>query len=528
MNSLVLDLSAKCNMSKYETFLKTSIDNHEEFSKALSLAALEIRADELGIPIYELSMEKDSEAIEIMNTSLHSLSFLDGYNNNLVSHVNNVVNDWQLKQHALFFRGTRLPDADSSFAQDGVHTTPQLTIADAYAKGDVNKDTGIGRLLNSRQIGFVSAWAIPLNEKTYANFQYEDYIHGRKPDSSIVVNDLVQQLKSFVSENPSFNRENIDVASEGEKKFFDIACSSSQHYESITNESCHKKHTFFRTGNNTYLKVNLENPKWNQWAARIQEASLRDFYEVLPCEKVLLTLTNVASSFIEDPVKTDIVHIVKNWTQQELETHKNAPWEATCMNDVSLKDSPYINKRPYIKESLQVGSASSAHKALPPSIELLHNISNNIVLGKFDEAQQLMQDYDNNYQPQCVATNIKLFGADIGGSSPVIFELNDTNNNLEKTLHAAYKNNIDMTGIDLSYQNLNNMDLRNMNMKNANFNGSQLDGTRFTEGNINTILPGMIIEPKFSLTKKDVVENAQLMQKKHTQSSRIGITPQTP
>jgi hypothetical protein len=336
-------------MSQLENFLSTSIEDPKAFSIAFNKAAKEIRAEELGVDPFELSFTGDVESkAELKNSSIYPLNSLSL--NEIPNHLKTVLENWD--DNIYLYRGTRLPDNSSSFDLGGIHTTPQLEIANAYCSGEVNNSTGIGRLLNNIEGGFITVYKAPLSTYSYANFEYED---RRKPGFFNPPNTL-QNLKDKVIQASNHNPEDFyidsnDQASPALNHYLSLV-NRYEHYESILPTDTQVHSMYYRTKSGV-TKINPDNPKWDKLLARFQEASLRDFYEVKPLENLLEKFNYIE----ENEANKNFLVITKELIQKQKDEIINSPWECNSMKDVNLKDSEYINKRPYIKNSLCVGSA---------------------------------------------------------------------------------------------------------------------------------------------------------------------------
>jgi hypothetical protein len=348
-------------MTKLETFLSEPISDHKKFALALKNAVKEIRAEDLGIDSFELIFNGDKDSIEQINkSSIYQINTSSNLEN-IPQQLKAVVESWE--NNAVVYRGTRLPDNSGSFGFDGIHTTPQVHIANGYASGSANSSTGIGRLLKDIEGGFITAYEVPLTTPTYRNFEYEDLKKAGIEKSSNTLQNLKNSLLEVSKkDNSEFYLDSNDAASPGLDSYYSLV-SNNSHYEAILPSDTPIHSLYFRN-NKEVNKINLNNPKWDQLLARVQEASLRDFYEVVPLEKLLQRTTYIN----ESAENKDILDKTKELIEKYKEEFINAPWECSSMKDVSLNNSKYVEKRPYIKNSRCVGSAMDTSNVEKPEI----------------------------------------------------------------------------------------------------------------------------------------------------------------
>jgi hypothetical protein len=389
-------------MKKLENFLNQGISNPDEFCKALNMAITELRCRDANTDIITLTSDGDLESIRELNASsvrpmkeVFSGSEDKSY---IPVHAKRVVDNWEKNNTATLFRGTRLPDNSSSFELGGIHTTPQLDVASGYAGGLANSSTGIGRLLKKSEIGFVSAYEVPLNTTTYANFQFEDVRSGKKPDSTQSLNDLKESLQVIAQKDASeFYIDDNYMSSEALKSWERIT-SNTEHYEVILPETTPVTQMYVRTSR-SLMKIDPENAQWDRLLARVQEASLRDFYEIKPLEKAQMDIKNGQSYFSEDADKMVLLNQVQALVETEKNQRLNAPWQAVSMKDVALSGSAYMDAHPNIAQSLCVGSAMETKSVYyDDRIEKLLELSEKAYLGKWDNVKSLMAELNNTPQ----------------------------------------------------------------------------------------------------------------------------------
>lgn len=379
MNTPANVIAPGAKLTKLDVFLKTSIEDPDEFGRALMGAARELRAAELKLDVAQILFEGDTSAlVELNRVSLRRASGafggtapfdIDGNASfDIPAHLKKVARQWSATGKATLFRGTRLPEPAGSFGF-GIHVTPQIDIAGGYAGGDVNSGSGTGRLLNRHQIGFINAYEVELTDKTYKNFQYEDSLSDARQAPTMALCDLHRQMQDLSQREPElFHIGPHGNASEALNEWSALS-GSKQHYEVVLSDQHHPSSTYLRHAAGL-IKVNFADPKWNQLLARIQEASLRDFYEIRPLDKALQSLTQAQSRAQGDAQKTALIESVRQWIQEERTARMNAPWEADSMKDVALGGSDYLAKRPYIGQSERVGSSMERSRVMTaPDIE---------------------------------------------------------------------------------------------------------------------------------------------------------------
>ena len=381
-------------MNKYETFLAASVDD-PEFSKKLAMAAMEIRANDLGISVAELAFNGDlATKKEINGCSLRLIETEFGESFNIPANLSKVADNWKKKGAATVFRGTRLPEHAGSFDFNGVHASPQIDIARNYASGATNNSTGIGRLLNNSDIGFVHAYVVPLNQNTYKNFQYEDALKNPEKASTTTIDDLRLSMESLGQRDSSdfFLDENY-IPSDAMKMWYQLAHNNS-HYEMILDAQCKPSATFLHSKSGI-IKVDENNPHWDRLLSRVQEALLRDFYEIKPLEEALQDLIIVEGRVNGDLNKEKILSQVSEFINSEKTKCVNAPWEAMSMKDICMSGSQYINNRPYIAQGNRVGSALDGSIVVrPATVERLVSLVKLLQIEEFKKAQALLGELE--------------------------------------------------------------------------------------------------------------------------------------
>ena len=281
-------------MSMLDEFLNADMSDYKEFTKKFILAALETRGKEMNLSYEEVSMEGDYEAykeIDSVSVRPHNYILPEEAQINIPKHLNKVIN-YLDNEIATTFRGTRLPDTSSSFQMGFMHTTPQLTIANAYANGDTNNSTGIGRIGNEYELGFIHSYEVPLHTKSYKNFEFEDIQKNIKPETNNTLESLKASLSTLSKEDKeSFCLDSERIPSDNMKKWFNVMES---HYEVVIDEKTPVQNTYLKYKRGI-LKVDLNNPQWDKLLARYQEANLKDLYEIRPIEMIMKNTKNVST-----------------------------------------------------------------------------------------------------------------------------------------------------------------------------------------------------------------------------------------
>ena len=381
-------------MDKVEDFLQTKI-NDKDFAKKFLKAIKDVRREELEISLSDFLFNGDpSVSKELKLLSLEpSKPSMDVYAKSIVKHLEGFLSKIEETNKMTLFRGTRLPTDNSSFEVGGIHTTPQLSIAKGYASGSANNSTGVGRLMNEQGVGFVSCYEVDLSQKTYSNFQYEDFKKRKVEDSELTLGHLkesVKKLTQFKQEDFYYNEQ--DIPSPALRQLSEVADRRS-HYEAILPNGTEVKSIYLTFGSD-FLKLSLDNPKVDMLLARVQEANLRDFYEIIPLEKAQSVLERINKEELTEN-EIEILEKAKEEVAKKLEVSCNAPWEAEKLSDVSLIDSEYINKRPHIKNSNYVGSAMEQNKTeYDPKIQRLVEISEAIYFSDYSKAKNLLVEIE--------------------------------------------------------------------------------------------------------------------------------------
>ena len=368
----------KSTQTRFDAFLQVSVDDPVKFSKSLLSAARELRAAELGLQFGPFVFQGDRSAlVEINQKSLRPVNtgnFEAAAPLSIPAHLKKVSDQWEKTGTATLYRGTRLPDTGGSFGF-GVHATPQIDVATGYATGEANSSTGIGRLLKTNKIGFISAYEMPLDDKTYKNFQFEDALTepGKAPVLSL--RDLQQSMRALAL-RPE-NEFSCDAASTSDAlNKWDQLASKDQHYEMVLDASQPVTDTYL-VHTSEFIKINANDPKWDQLLARVQEASLRDFYEVQPLERASQALKYAKDRYQSNQGNQGdqgneqamvLIGQVQKLVDEEKSLRINAPWEAVSLKDVSLQGSIYLDKRSHILQSVRVGSAMQGSSIVYPEV----------------------------------------------------------------------------------------------------------------------------------------------------------------
>ena len=282
------------------------------------------------------------------------------------------------------------------FADGGVHLTPQLSTAIGYASS-VNQDyTNMGRLLRldasnaAHSLGFVSTWDIPLNHPVWSNFEYEDFVRGRAPASARTVNDTLSEIRRIAKLPASaFMREKLpdggSLSSQAEKEFGALFHQHS--YEAISPPNAAPRETFLRHPTTGLIKINPDNPKWDQWMARVQEASLRHFYEVAPLEKIVAGLEHY-KSIQHRPLATEEVETItalQNEAANALAATKSKSW-----NCQTMEQAGELNALQWVAESRSVGSGTSEQTRYPSHLEALLAANNAVLTGNYERIPAIL------------------------------------------------------------------------------------------------------------------------------------------
>lgn len=318
-------------MTFTEKFLDLDLTAPREVLLDLFMKSIyEIRSEELGTNIESLEKYGDTEAAQIIKTSsiqevcLHTddVKLVD----NVPEHAQKIVENYNKNNAVTVFRGTRLPLANSSFNNGFVHTTPQFATSAAYAVGISNGYGGIGRLLTKENeslgLGFIHAYDAPLHAKTYKNFQFERFLNGNNPDSEITLENLKQELENFAkldkdsfsvkyaSEQRLYGKPGTKIdMSENMQKWYDFItstkCMETQYYEVMLPEQSSSKYTFLMDKDLKLVKLDLNNPKTQKVLDKLQGLLLKDFYEVVPLDKLVKEIEDNLSTAKEDLVNVE-------------------------------------------------------------------------------------------------------------------------------------------------------------------------------------------------------------------------------
>lgn len=300
-------------MTYTNKFLDIDLTTHKDvIIDSFIKAIVEIRSEELNIPIDFLEKNGDSEAVALIKKSSIQDICLHTHNVKLVDdvpfHAQQLIKQYEENQAVTVFRGTRLPLANSSFKNDYMHTTPQFATSTAYAVGISNSVGGIGRLLTKEGqrtgLGFIHTYEAPLTTKVYKNFQFERILKNMSEDTYVTLNDLKQELENFAildkssfeveyfSEKNLYGNPNQKIKmSENMAKWYDFItstkCLETPYYEVMLPEKTTKKYTFLINENAEIIKLDLNNPKIKKILKKLQNLLMRDFYEIVPLDKLI-------------------------------------------------------------------------------------------------------------------------------------------------------------------------------------------------------------------------------------------------
>lgn len=351
------------------------VDIIQKFQKAF----FEIRAKELNISMGELMIEGDVQAKkEVFTESLIHLGLLDGSTKNLSLHIQEITKNWE--DGVILYRGTRLPEDNGSFHIDGVHATPKIDIALAYANGGVNISTGIGQLLNERKIGFLHSYKVPLNTKVYENFQYEDF----KGNKIVDTNNTLQDLKNCVESMKKYTQEEFDNNSDLIDNWRDIL-SNKSFYESIVPTNTESNSSFIVMNKEVY-KINRDNPDINKILGRLQEIILKDFYEIKPLKDMKVDM--------EVRKKEEDFPYVYATINKELKERLEKSLISKNLSDVSLSNNNFIQNNSHVLNSKYIGSSMEQNDVVYPfEIKTLKHITRNVVLGDVSNIENDLRDF---------------------------------------------------------------------------------------------------------------------------------------
>lgn len=278
-------------------------------------AIYEIRSEELDMPIDILEKYGDQEAINLIKKSSIQDICLHTDNiklpENVPKHAKEIIDNYNQLNSVTVFRGTRLPLSHSSFKNGYIHTTPQFATSTAYAVGISNSIGGIGRLLTKEGqrtgLGFIHTYDAPLTTKIYKNFQFEKFTNNKAKDTTITLNDFKKELEIFAAlEKKSFEVEyfseknlygspsqKINMSPNMQKWYNFITstkCLETPYYEVMLPEEVKAKYTFLIDENTKIIKLNLNNPKIKKVLQKLQNLLMRDFYEIVPLDKLVIDI----------------------------------------------------------------------------------------------------------------------------------------------------------------------------------------------------------------------------------------------
>lgn len=344
----------------------------------------------------QIAKEESSEILPLKHESYPPGNFPDGW---LPTNLNSgeeskiklahAIKEWKEKGKMTVFRGTSLPDARmGSFhlPDDGIHMAMDFNAACAYSNHTNPLHHNIFSLGGSEysRLGFVTTWEVPLDSKVWSNFHYESYVNGYKPESEITVNDVMQELEDIAG-LPAEDFELKIV--EGHLNSSAATCKtadmfSQQYYEIIGGKEAKQTGIYLNTPGVNVIKIDPENPKWDKFMARVQEACLRDMYEVKPLENMIAKLEGLlqtcdyaVSQGGEDAKlwqwRGDAArkYLQSGYLQDKLEKVENREWQYESMADIRAADMPWV------KNSSAIASASIGQVTYPPHIKQYINFS---------------------------------------------------------------------------------------------------------------------------------------------------------
>lgn len=321
--------------------------------------------------------------------------------------------NWEETGHATFFRGSKLPDTSTGsfgFSEGGVHLAPRLDTSIGYAGATNQNSYSIGTPLrlpdNQGSLGFVSTWDISLDHNVWRNFQYEGFVAGHAMASTMTVRDTMQEMKR-ISDLPASAFKNqrqpdgsLNIA-QAEQEFEFLF--RHQSYETISTPGSAPKELFLSGPSQQLVKINPENPKWDQWMARVQEANLRHFYEIAPLEisvKDLEARMNDGSPASQAAKKA----VLQN-ARAELDKVNNAGWTANTM-----EEARGLMRQPWVSGSARVGSSKDAVH-YPPHVAAVLSDHEDAILDRMKPAAQAPHTPPHSAQTTSASTPVAGPGA---------------------------------------------------------------------------------------------------------------------
>ena len=276
----------------FEKFLATKpINENYEFGRAAAEAALEIAQEETVNLTNHSSLKIDNRT----DTS----GWLEG----LITkeNISQTVNDWEENNRGIFFRGSKNPDANLGsfgFSDVGVHLTPYVYEASNYASL-MNLDTKVGRLLQTdysehatsyKGLGFVSMWEVPMEQQVWRNFEYENNIrYGRDNNHQPKIKDMLGDMQRIANmPDDDFKMRTIgEYDNIRSLASIEYGETMQKYYETLSLRGATPDKMFLQNtqGVRSLYLVDHDNPKWDKFMARIQEANFRDLYEILPLQQ---------------------------------------------------------------------------------------------------------------------------------------------------------------------------------------------------------------------------------------------------
>lgn len=418
----------------------------------------EIRSEEVGVSLDSIEKTGDLEAKHLIKTSsvqevcLHTdnVKLVD----NVPEHAQKILDNYNKNKSVTVFRGTRLPLPNSSFNNGFIHTTPHFATSTAYAVGISNGYGGIGRLLTQEKenlgLGFVHAYEAPLTTKTYKNFQFERFLNGSNPDSEVTLENFKQELESFAkkdksdftveyfSEKSLYGKPGTKIPmSESMQKWYDFIsstkCMETQYYEVMLPQESIPKFTFLIDKNLKLVKLDLKNPKTQKVLDKLQNLLMKDFYEIVPLDKLVKNLEDNISCIKEDQankIDAQLLELVKNESLLLTELKQSVLDMINQVKTTSLSTAQDIEA--YMQQSTMVGSTNMIGEPTNDSKVKYHKIIEDFVAEIYLKKQQIEMPLEKLSQSKSLFIQ----------NEPDIIKDNHSLNLLDKLLNNINEKNI--------------------------------------------------------------------------------------
>lgn len=308
---------------------------------------------------------------------------------------------------AIFFRGSKIPLVDKSsfhFEGGGVHVAPRLDLAVGYADG-VNSDTGVGRLLRTdlysgyRSLGFLSAWRLPAETRLWKNFEYEDYIKGVERNyKKLTAKDMATDMRVFgnlpLEALTPRTSDQGTFLSPDQMRLGELF--RGHYYEAITESGAAPHELLLKTSGGQLIKINPANPDWDKWMARVYEANTRDLYEIRPLESALGKL-----KYVWDNHQVPLIHnLFVARTMENIQARLDASMNGSFKYESLAQANVAIEKMPWVKESVRVGSATGHSLQYSPEVSLLVRIAESAIINDYGAARETAVTQQQSSQQQ--------------------------------------------------------------------------------------------------------------------------------